>query len=97
LADARERNKAALRERERELQLSIAKLDAAVAALETALHIERSRVLGLPAVPLKSVKLNRSHPEHMVGDWLYKTRDAKLRSPIGQNAVGMFNGPGRGS
>jgi hypothetical protein len=51
LADAQ----AALRERERELLLSVAKLEAAVSALETALHVERSRALDLPSPLMKSV------------------------------------------
>jgi hypothetical protein len=55
LAGARERQQAALRERASGLELQIAKLSNAVSALETALNIERSRVLDLRSFPLKGV------------------------------------------
>jgi hypothetical protein len=57
LADARTRHRSELRERERDVQLSVAKLEAAVAGLETALAIERSQVLDLPSFLLKAVNL----------------------------------------
>ena len=49
-----EHAKSAMDERARSLELSVAKLEAAVSALELALNVERGRVLDLPN-PMKSV------------------------------------------
>jgi hypothetical protein len=54
LDQEREHHTSKLAERTRGLELQIAKLEAAVSALELALNVERGRVLDLPS-PLKAV------------------------------------------
>ena len=55
LDQEREHHKSELVERARGLEVQVAKLEAAVSALELASNIERSKVFELPKFPLKNV------------------------------------------
>jgi hypothetical protein len=56
LDEVRRRNSASLREHQREMALSVAKLEASVRPLEAALNVERNKILDLPSpLGMKSV------------------------------------------
>ena len=55
LYQEREHHKSELVERARGLEVQVAKLEAAVSALERPSNIERSKVFELPKFPLKNV------------------------------------------
>ena len=55
LYQEREHHKSELVERARGLEVQVAKLEAAVSALELASNIERTKVFELPKFPLKNV------------------------------------------